>query len=103
MVRGQNHRPLGSVWRVHRGLGVQLGLCSGHICIVTLGYVYGNPTNSLVPLYFDIRVKGRVRIRVRVRVRVRVTSPLRSILRVHRGSRVQVGLCYGYIYHNICH
>ncbi len=65
--------------------------------------MYGNPTNSLVALYFDIRVKSRVRIRVRVRVRVRVTSPLRSILRVHRGLRVQVGLCYGYIYNNICH
>ena len=48
--------------------------------------------NSLVTLHYDIRVKNGVRVRVRVRVTVRVISQLGSVLRVHRGLGVQLGL-----------
>ena len=65
----------------------------GYICIITLGYVYGNPTNSFVTVYVNIRVqiRLRLRLRVRVRVRVRVNSPLRSVWRVHTGLGVYLG------------
>ena len=52
--------------------------------------MYGNPTNSMVTLNYDIRVINGVR--VRVRVTVRVISQLGSVLRVHRGFGVQLGL-----------
>ena len=47
--------------------------------------MYGNPTNSMVTLHYDIRVTNGVRVRVRVRVTVRAISQLGSVLRVHRG------------------
>ena len=45
------------------------------------GYTCVSPINSLVAVYYDVRVKIRVKARVRVRVRVRVSVPAHAVLR----------------------